>query len=318
MLKNKFWLRKEVLMGVALVVLVIAPVIAFGKSGVIYVNENAKGKQDGSAENPYKSISKALQKAKKGDEVRVKNGTYTENVTIPGGVELVSANGNREKVIIKADKNSEPAVTMKDGSRLTRVTVKGGRHGVRVEGDAKATIYNVIIKDSQRDGIHADKARVEKSKQLVVDKVQIHDNTMAGIYSEKRRISITSTDIWNNKLDGIDIAAGSNVWLENSKSNANGGSGMIVTLDGSSIWTKNNSFRYNRHDGVEIAGLGGSGTVSLKDAKFIQNAGYGIARVAKNASADKTFAGVQQGVDKSTNTFDKNGKGTLSPIVHGF
>lgn len=318
MLKNKFWLRKEVLMGTALVILIIAPIVAFGKSGVIYVNENAKGKQDGSSTHPYKSISKALQKAKKGDEVRVKNGTYTENLTIPSGVELVSANGNREKVVIKADNDNQPTVTMKDGSRLTRVTVKGGRHGVRVENDAKATIYNVIIKDSKRDGIHADSARLEKSKQLVIDKVQIHDNALSGIYSEKRKISITDTDIWNNKLDGIDIEAGANIWMENSKANANGGSGMTVTLDGSSIWTKNNSFRYNKRDGIEIAGLGGSGTVSLKDAKFIQNGGYGIARVSKNAAADKTFSGVLQGVDKSTNTFEKNGQGTLSPIIRGF
>jgi len=305
-------------MGFAIIILVVAPIFAFGKSGVVYVNEDAKGKEDGTAANPYKTISKALKKAKKGDEVRVRNGTYTENITIPSGVEVVSVSGNREKVIIKADKNDQPAVTMKDGTRLTRVTVKGGRHGVRVEGDAKATIYNVIIKDSKRDGIHADKARLEKSKQLVIDKVQIHDNGLSGIYSEKRRISITKTDVWNNKLDGIDIEAGSNIWMEDSKSNANGGSGLTVTLDGSSIWTKNNSFRYNRRDGIEIAGLGNSGVVSLKDAKFIGNGGYGIARVSKNAVADKTFSGVQQGVDKSTNTFDKNGKGTLSPIIRGF
>jgi hypothetical protein len=318
MLKSKFWLSKEVLMGTALVILVIVPVIAFGKSGVVYVNENAKGKEDGSSSHPYKSISKALKKAKKGDEVRVKNGTYTENITIPGGVEVVSASGNREKVIIKADNNNQPTVTMKDGSRLTRLSIKGGRHGVRVEEDAKATIYNVIIKDSKRDGIHADKARVEKSKQLVIDKVQIHDNALSGIYSEKRKISITDTDIWDNKLDGIDIEAGANVWMENSKSNANGGSGMTVTLDGSSIWTKNNSFRYNRHDGVEVAALGGAGTISLKDAKFVQNTGYGIARVSKNAQADKTLGGILQGVDKSANMFDKNGKGTLSPVIRGF
>jgi hypothetical protein len=318
MTNSKFWLRKELLMGFALIILVVAPVVVFGKSGTVYVNENAKGEQNGSSKNPYKTISKALSKAKKGDEVRVKKGTYTENITIPSGVEVVSEGGDREKVIIKADKNSEPAVTMKDGSRLTRVTVKGGRHGVRVVNDAKATIYNVIIKDSKRDGIHADSARLEKSKQLVIDKVQIYDNALSGIYSEKRRISITSTDIWNNTLDGVDIEAGSNVWIEGSKMNANGGSGLTITLDGSSIWTKNNSFRYNKRDGIEIAGLGGSGTVSLKDAKFIQNGGYGIARVSKNSVADKTFSGVLQGVDKSTNTFDKNGRGTLSPIIRGF
>ncbi len=318
MLKKSFWLSKEVLMGLSLVILVVLPVIAFGKTGVIYVDDDAKGKQDGSSSNPYKTISKALDKAKKGDEVRVYNGTYTENITIPSGVEVISARGNREKVVIKADNNNKPTVTMKDGTRLTRVTVTNGRHGVQVTEDAKATIYNVIIKNSKRDGIHADKARNEKSKQLVIDKVQIHDNALAGIYSEKRRISITSTDIWNNKLDGIDVEAGSNIWMEGSKSNANGGSGLKVAIDGSSVWTKNNSFRYNRGDGIEVSGSGGAGTVSIKDAKLIQNAGYGIARLARSAGASKSFDGIQQGVDKSTNTFDKNVKGDLSPVLKNF
>jgi Right handed beta helix region len=318
MSKSKFWLSKELLMGLTLIVLVVLPVIAFGKSGVVYVDDDAKGKQDGSSDNPYKTISKALDKAKKGDEVRVYNGTYNENITIPSGVEVISVRGNREKVIIKSDNNDKPTVTMKDGTRLTRVTVKGGRHGVRVLEDAKATIYNVIIKDSKRDGIHADKARTEKSKQLVIDKVQIYDNALAGIYSEKRRISITSTDIWNNKLDGIDIEAGSNIWMEGSKANANGGSGFKIAIDGSSVWTKNNSFRYNRHDGIEVSGSGGTGTVSIKDAKLVENRGYGIARLAQTANAHKSFDGIQQGVDKSTNMFDKNGKGDLSPIIRNY
>ena len=167
MFKKSLWLSKEVLMGLSLVILVVVPVIAFGKSGVIYVDDDAKGEQDGSSSHPYKTISKALDKAKKGDEVRVYNGTYTENITIPSGVEVISVRGNREKVVIKADSNSKPTVTMKDGTRLTRVTVNEGRHGVQVAEDAKATIYNVIIKNSKRDGIHADKARNEKSKQLV-------------------------------------------------------------------------------------------------------------------------------------------------------
>jgi len=318
MFKSKFWLSKEILMGLTLIILVVLPVIAFGKSGVIYVDDDAKGKQDGSSSNPYKTISKALDKAKKGDEVRVYNGTYDENITIPSGVEVISVRGNREKVIIKSDNNDKPTVTMKDGTRLTRVTVKGGRHGVRVVEDAKATIYNVIIKDSKRDGIHADKARNEKSKQLVIDKVQIHDNELAGIYSEKRRISITSTDIWSNKLDGIDVEAGANIWMEGSKSNANGGSGLKLEIDGSSVWTKNNSFRYNGRDGIEVSGSGAGGTVSIKDAKLIQNGGYGIARLARSAQANKSFDGIKQGVDKSTNTFDKNAKGDFSPILRSF
>jgi hypothetical protein len=74
----------------------------------IYVASNAKGKADGTAPHPYKTIAAALAASRRGDRIQVKAGTYPEGdaggfigLEIPagrGGVTLVSAGG---RAIIK-------------------------------------------------------------------------------------------------------------------------------------------------------------------------------------------------------------------------
>jgi hypothetical protein len=305
--------QKKAFLGVALIVLVALPVLSFGKSGVIYVDEDAKGDQDGSQKRPYKKISKALDKAKKGTEVRVKSGTYEENITLPSGVKLTSDSNNRDKVIIKGD-NDKATVTMKQGSKISAVTVRDGRNGIRVESDAKAHIYNVTIKGAKRDGIHAEAAKVDESKRLLVDKVYITKSGMAGIYSKKRMITILSSDVDANLLDGIDIQGGSKSWIENTRSRWNGHSGLKAVIDGSSILTKGSSFRNNGAAGVEAISFGGNGTVGIKKGTIVGNAQYGVAKVQKQGS----FRGLDLGVETNGIHFDGNKKGNVSGLLSSF
>ncbi len=308
-----FEAQKKAFLGVALVVLVALPVLSFGKAGVIYVDEDAKGTQDGSKDHPYKKISKALDKAKKGTEVRVKNGTYEENITIPSGVKLTSASNNRDKVIIKGD-NDKATVTMKQGSKLSAVTVRDGRNGIRVESDAKAHIDNVTIKGAKRDGIHAEAAKVDESKRLLIDDVYIAKSGMAGIYSKKRAITIIDSTVDSNVLDGIDIQGGSKAWIENTRSRWNGHSGLKAVIDGSSIWTKGSSFRNNGAAGVEAISFGGNGSVGIKKGTIVGNVAYGIAKVQKQG----TFRGLEVGNNVNDIHFDKNGKGNISALLGSF
>jgi hypothetical protein len=311
---SNFSAQKKAFLGLALIIFVALPVLSFGKSGVIYVDEDAKGTQDGSQDHPYKSISKALDKAKKGTEVRVKGGTYETNITIPSGVKLTSASNNRDKVTIKAKHNDRPTVTMKQGSKISAVTIRDGRHGIRVENDAKAHIYNVTIKNSKRDGIHADPARVDESKRVLIDKVYITGSAMSGVYAEKRLITILDSDIDGNAWDGVDIKAGSKAWIEDTRVRWNGGSGLRATIDGSSIWTKGSSFRNNRLAGVEAISFGGGGSLGIKKGTIVGNATYGIAKVQKQG----TFQGLQVGSGVNDIHFDNNGKGNISPLLPNF
>jgi hypothetical protein len=310
---SSFLAQKKAFLGVALMVFIALPVLSLGKSGVIYVDEDVKGNQDGSKKHPYKKISKALDKAKKGTEVRVENGTYEENITIPNGVKVTSESNNRDKVIIKGD-NDKATVTMKQGSKISAVTVRDGRNGIRVESDAKAHIYNVTIKGAKRDGIHAEAAKVDESKLLLIDRVYIAKNGMAGVYAKKRMLTIIDSDVDANVLDGIDIQGGSKVWIEKTRSRWNGGSGLKAVIDGSSIWTKGSSFRNNRQAGVEAISFGGNGALGVKKGTIVGNTTYGIAKVQRQG----TFKGLTIGAEANDIHFEGNGKGNVSELLASF
>src|SRR6185369_13860301 len=192
---RNFWLSREVLLSAAFGILIGAPFLVFGSTKVIFVDKDNKNSEAGSFNHPYHTISEALKHAKGGTEVRIKNGTYKENITIPKDVKVVSDSEKSEKVIIKADNDDKPVVTMKDDTKLSHVTVKDGLHGIRVEEDSDAHIFDVISKDNKRDGIHIDKAPVKKKFRVLIDNSQLRDNGTAGIFSQKHFVVIVDTGV---------------------------------------------------------------------------------------------------------------------------
>lgn len=314
MQQGYFTARKKAFLGVALLVFLVLPMVSFGGSDTVYVDGSASGTQNGSAKNPYKTIGKALDKAGKGDVVRVKAGTYKENVTIPQGVKLMSDSENRDSVVIKSKNDEKPTVTMKNGSKLASVTIKEGRHGVRVAADAKANIYNVTIKNAVRDGIHADAAAVNDTKLLTIDKVYSAKNGMAGIYSESRKITILNSDIDSNKLDGIDLQGRNKAWIEDVRSRWNHSSGLKAVVDGSTITAKSSDFRNNGQAGVEAISNGGNGSLTVKKGSIVGNASYGVAKVQRAGTFKGLFLG--DGVNKAK--FRDNGKSEVSPLLRSF
>jgi len=318
MQSRNFWLSKEVFIGLAFGLLVAVPVFVFGSSKVIFVDKNANGSEEGTSEHPYQSISKALDHAKGGTEVRVKNGDYKENITIPKDVKIVGDSENRDKVIIKARNEDKPTVEMKDQSELSSITIKGGRHGVRILPDAQAHLYNVVVKDSNRDGIHIDSAKTDKRHRVILDTVEITHNDRTGIFSEKRSITLINSFITLNKSDGVDFAMGTEVWLGDNSFSGNKGSGLKLVLDGASLTSKKNNIQNNGREGMEINSYGASGSMSFKKATIVKNGRFGIARVARTASGFGAFGGLVYGTDVNVNKIDQNGLGSLSRIIRGF
>lgn len=318
MYSRNFWLSKEVFMGLAVALIVAVPVFAFGSSKVVFVDKDANGSEEGTSAHPYQSISKALNHVKGGTEVRIKNGEYKENITIPKDVKIVGDSNKREKVVIKAKNDNRPAVTMKDESELSYVTVKGGQHGVRIQSDAKAHLYNVVVKDSDHDGIHIDSAKTDKRHRVLLDTVEITHNDRAGIFAEKRFIVLINSYITLNKGDGVDFAMGTEAWLENNSFSGNKGSGLKLVLDDSEIWSKKNNIRNNGREGVEVNTYGTPGTIGFKKATIVKNGHYGIARVARTTAGMNTFGGLQYGAGVNVNRIDQNGIGSISSIIRGF
>lgn len=318
MFTRNFWLSKEVILSFFFTVLIVVPMVVFGGSKQIYVDKDAKGSEEGTENRPYHSISKALKHAKEGTDVRIAKGTYKENITLPKGVKLFGKKKDIGDVVIKADNEEQPAISMKHQTEINFVTVSGGRHSVRVLEDAKVKLYKVKIKNSDRDGIHIDSAPRDKKHRALLDSVEIFGSKRAGIFAEKRDIVVINSNIHNNTTDGVDLAGGMEAWFENNRINNNGGSGMKVMLDDASVWTKSNSIRNNKREGVEVNAYGKAGNFGLKKASLIGNGRYGIARIARTQSGMKSFGGIILGTGVNDNRVESNGVGNTSPVIRGF
>lgn len=114
--------------------------------------------------------------------------------------------------------------------------------------------------------------------------ISISDNTIknngwSGIYSGKRRLSVFNNDVHDNGKDGIDIEAGSRVWISENDAENNRGSGLKLAIDGSDIWTSKNDVRNNQREGLEIIFGGTAGRINISKSKFAENGRHGIARL---------------------------------------
>lgn len=315
MRSRNFWLSKEVFLGLVLTSLIAVPVFVFGGSKTIVVDKDASGSEDGSSKHPYHTISKALDNAQNGTVVRVKNGTYKENVTVPKGVELRSDAFKRDAVTIEGD-DDKPTVTMKNGTRISKLTIDGGRHGIRVDENVKANIIDVLVKNSDRDGIHIDASdKRDERHRVYIEDSEIRDSERTGIYSEKHYVVMVNTEVHDNHSDGIDFQSNVKAWLEDNRVNDNRGSGAKFVLDGASIYGKKNGFRNNKREGAEVNAFGAAGTIGLKRSAFINNDRFGVARVARTVAGSRQFGNLSFGIGVNDSRFEGNVFGSLSSIA---
>jgi pectin methylesterase-like acyl-CoA thioesterase len=302
--------KAEIAGGILLLTIFVFPLLLLAKGDKIYVDDDASGTQNGSSNHPYKTISQALKKAGKHDEVHIRPGVYEENIEIPEGVDVYGSGEN--EVILKASDDDEPVVKMNHKTTINKVTIKDGKDGIKVGRDDRVSIIKCVIEDNKRNGVNVREGDIEDKRKVSVTESVIKDNGSAGIYSEKRRIILIDNEITENDGDGIILEAGAKAWLEGNSVKDNEKSGMKFTLDGSEIWTKNNTIRDNKREGIEINAFGGSGRIDINKSKMYKNGRYGIARVQRGFFSSSAWNGfiVQDDVK-----FWDNGFGSLSNII---
>lgn len=261
--------------------LILLPIFAFSDSEMdIYVDSDASGKKDGSKKNPYSTISEAVKNApQRNVKIHIADGKYKDNVELKEDMKLYGE--SQDGVVIEASDDDSSAIIMDHETEVSKVTVKGGKYGIYVEEDSKASIINCTVKNNDKDGIHISHASIKENRKVTISESKIYDNDKAGIYSEKRRIVIENTSIYDNDGDGIDLDAGSKAWIYDNYIHDNDKSGMKLVVDGSSIWTRSNDMEDNGREGIEVNFYGGSGRINIDRTTIENNNRHGIARVQR-------------------------------------
>lgn len=198
----------------------------------VYVDEDADSGGDGSKDEPYKKIGKALSKG--GKTIRIAKGTYDEDITVGKGVSLKGK--GRDKVEISGK------VTMKDGSKLEDLTVSGG--GVVVDDGADAKLSDVTVKNAGTGII------TEGRGELKLRDVKVHSNGKGMYIQQGKDVEIIGSEIRDNGEEGVDIRANVDGVISGNVISGNRESGIEVILGSSELEISNNNIKNNRASGI--------------------------------------------------------------------
>lgn len=228
---------------------------------ICYVDKDADGSGDGSGDEPYKKISKAIADDKC-KEIKVSNGTYVESLVLKKNQKLNGS--NRDKTVI------EGKVVMQNDSEIGKVTVLGG---IEIEEGADAEIDNAEVKEANIGILTSGGGK------LVINDAVITDNRK-GLYIQKgKKIEITNCKIYKNTEEGLDIRADVSGSINNNKIYNNGESGIEVILGKAELNILNNEIEKNDSSGIAAQFYTDTdklGNVKINNNIISGNSNYGL------------------------------------------
>ncbi len=209
---------------------------ALAKSYDIYVDVDASGSEDGSEDNPYKTISKAIEEASDEDEIYIDKGEYNEDIVINKEVFLFG--DDLKKVIIDGQ------IEITKNVEAQKFTIDGN---VIVKSGADIIFDNLIIKEAAGTAIDAYSGNGE----IVVKNSIIKKAGGKGFYVQRGRdIIISGCDIYDNEEEGLDLRSNVDGIISGNNIYDNGESGIELIASDSKLEIENNSIKNNGSSGI--------------------------------------------------------------------
>ncbi|TGO02050.1 hypothetical protein PN36_31310 [Candidatus Thiomargarita nelsonii] len=196
------------------------------EQSVIVVAKNNKSWLKSWLDGDCQTISAAIEKAKAGDRILVKQGVYEEDLVIDkpleivgDGAEIVVESQNADCIFMKTDNALVRGLSLRNrAEKRCAINIPQGK--LRVEYcDISSDTYSCIqIHGSEAEGI--------------VSYCKIHDSKEVGIYVYKNGTGrIDNCDIFGNALAGITIREGGNPVVQHCQIHDNQG-GVLVYENG--------------------------------------------------------------------------------------
>lgn len=276
----------------------------------IFVNQASSSEtQDGSQENPYKTIAAAITAAKEkpSDQrhIFISNGTYMENLILDSSVSLT---GESNTSTIINGIGSSKTIEIDKTSSLSRLHIINGHEGVYISPGAGAEITSCKIENAQKIGIAIIKSSTSNSEKVTVSNSDISSGDGKGFYINKRKVEIVNNNISNNEEEGIDIRAGVKGSIKKNTISKNGESGIELIVGSSSLKITSNKIKGNSANGIAnqfYKESKGSGKITLTKNRIQSNDDYGVQCTAPSGGkSPKNYW--TKSIDLARNIFSKN------------
>ena len=252
-------------------------------AATLYVATSGNDANTGAISAPFRTITRAANMAKAGDQVQVRGGVYFENVNISSqgtsAARITFRSYTGETAIIDgANAAADTNAVVLNGAAYVDFTGFEVRNAKRIGicgwGATNIRVLNNTIYNSLRNAIYiGGDAGLGSTSDITIDGNTVRNNVLENQYhtwtggwangimvSEGNRARITNNRVYNNDGEGIAFAVSSNGVIENNEVFDNFSVGIYLdnarstTVNRNLVYSTNNS-RYYR-DGYPASGIG--------------------------------------------------------------
>lgn len=209
-------------------------------AGTVYVSEQGDDDNNGSKNEPYKTLKKAADEVNEGEVSRVEvlQGNYA-GATFSKGVTLV---GDSKKGTVIT---SPVLLYGKSTVKNLAFRISAGS-AITIGKTAEVTIENTDIRDAGKAGIWVEPGRAR----VTLRDSRISGGTKAVYLQAGARLDATGNTIINNSEEGIDIRQNTRGTIKNNTIENNRESGIEVIIGSSSFVITGNSIKNNGASGI--------------------------------------------------------------------
>ncbi|MBS3788523.1 right-handed parallel beta-helix repeat-containing protein [Candidatus Bipolaricaulota bacterium] len=211
--------------------------------------------------NEYSSIQAAIDAASSGDTVKIKQGTYRENLYVDKDLTLIGPGPYKAWLVSPKDGYpaihvgpSELEITLR-GLTFTGMISKGCAEskkgicpsGISAVGDAKLTVRNCRLTDNSSSGIS-----LRDSSQALVTDSHLSWNGGGILLRNSAKASLEDNQIFANKRPGVLIADGATAEVANNTISQN--KYGVSVWNSAKITLEDNEIKHNIAHGVRLYG----------------------------------------------------------------
>ncbi len=207
---------------------------------------------DDDGEGDYETIQDALDSADEGDEIRVWDGTYQENVLVNKTLSLVG-NGSTTTTVDARGSGSTFKVT-EDWVNITGFSIRGGGEDY-VDSGIEVRASYTTIRDNNCSGNNESGIMLYTSSHNLVSNNSCWENDRGiHVYNGGDNNTLENNRCFNNDRTGIDFGKTWDSIIANNTISGNGEDGLSVSTPRRCRFI-NNTITYHPYEGLEVSGV---------------------------------------------------------------
>ena len=191
-----------------------------------WVDDDASDDGDGTSDDPYNSIQKAIDEILEGGIIHVADGTYDEGILVNKQV-IILGNGSGS-TIIDGGGVKDPITITANGVNISDLKCTNGPEGAENAGLIIGSNDNNITRiDCSENGGHG--ILLSSASENTIMWAEANDNDGDGIHlSNSYANDIIWTNVFRNQVDGIDIHSSNNNIISLSEVKWNHRNGVLI------------------------------------------------------------------------------------------